>query len=67
MMKISELIPYLKNKNIKFEKITEEDAEKYLRYNNNYYILTSYKNNFERYFIDGEFVDKFIDLDFAYL
>lgn len=67
MMKISELIPYLKNKNIKFEKITEEEAEKYLRYNNNYYNLTSYKNNFERYFIDGEFVDKFIDLDFAYL
>ena len=67
MMKISNMIEYLKNKNIKFEKITEEDAEKYLRYNNNYYNVTSYKHNFERYLVDGKFIDKFIDLDFAYL
>ena len=29
MMKVSEMGPYLKNKNIKFELITEEEAEKY--------------------------------------
>ena len=34
MMKISEMVPYLKEKNIKFEKMSEKDAEKYLRYNN---------------------------------
>ena len=67
MMKISEMVPYLKNKNIKFEIITEAEAEKYLRDNNNYYNLTSYKHNFERYFIDGKFIDKYINLDFAYL
>lgn len=67
MMKISEMVPYLKEKNIKFEKMNEEDAEKYLRDNNNYYNLTAYKNNFERYFVNGEFVKKYIDLDFAYL
>ena len=67
MMKISEMIPYLKNKNIKFEKISEIEAEKYLRDNNNYYNITAYKHNFERYYVDGEFVDKYIDLDFAYL
>jgi len=67
MMKISEMVPYLKGKSIKFEIMTEVEAEKYLRYNNNYYNVTAYKNNFERYFIDGRFVDKFIDLDFAYL
>ena len=67
MLKISEMVPYLKNKNIKFELMTEIEAEEYLKNNNNYYNLTSYKNNFERYFIDGNFVDKFIDLDFAYL
>ena len=67
MMKISNMIEYLKKKNIKFEKISEEDAEKYLRYNNNYYNVTSYKHNFERYLVDGKFIDKFIDLDFAYL
>ena len=67
MMKISEMVPYLKEKNIKFERMNEEDAEKYLRDNNNYYNLTAYKNNFERYFVNGEFVKKYIDLDFAYL
>ena len=61
------MVPYLKQKNIKFEKISEERAEKYLRDNNNYYNVTSYKHNFERYLFDGKFVDKYIDLDFAYL
>jgi len=67
MMKISEMIPYLKEKNIRFEIASEEYAEKYLRDNNNYFNIIAYKHNFERYFIDGEFVDKYIDLDFAYL
>ena len=67
MMKISEMVPYLKTKNIKFELISEEEAEKYLHDNNNYYNVTSYKNNFEKYMIDGVFVNKYIDLDFAYL
>lgn len=67
MMNILEMVPYLKEKNIKFEIVSELEAEKYLRYNNNYYNVTAYKHNFERYFIDGKFVDKFIDLDFAYL
>ena len=31
MMRIDELVPYLKSKNIKFEKISEKDAEEYLR------------------------------------
>ena len=67
MMKISEMVPYLKTKNIKFELISEDKAEKYLRDNNNYYNVTSYKNNFEKYMIDGVFVNKYIDLDFSYL
>lgn len=67
MMKINEMIPYLKTKNIKFNIISEESAERYLRDNNNYFNVTAYKHNFERYFVDGKFVDKFIDLDFAYL
>ena len=67
MMKISEMVSYLKTKNIKFELISEENAEKYLRDNNNYYNITSYKHNFEKYMVDGIFVNKYIDLDFAYL
>ncbi len=68
MMKISELVPYLKSKNIKFEKISEQEAEDYLRNNNNYYNLTSYKHNFLKYPSPaGEYEGLYQDLDFAYL
>ena len=67
MLCVYEMISYLKNKNIKFEYISESDALKYLKDNNNYYNLTSYKHNFEKYMFDGKFIDKYIDLDFAYL
>lgn len=67
MIKISEMVPYLKTKNIKFKLISEDKAEKYLRDNNNYYNVIQYKNNFEKYMINGVFVNKYIDLDFAYL
>lgn len=66
MMKVSEMVPYLKNKNIKFNLLSEEEAEKYLKENNNYYNVTAYKNNFPIYQC-GELTGKYIDLDFAYL
>ena len=66
MLKISEMVPYLKEKNIKFEECNEQDAEQYLRESNNYFNVTSYKNNFVKYQC-GELVGKYIDLDFAYL
>ena len=31
MLKISDMVTYLKNKNIKFEFCNEQDAEKYLK------------------------------------
>ncbi len=66
MMIISDMVPYMKRKNIKFEKCSEKDAEIYLRENNNYYNVTSYKNNFVKYQC-GKQQGKYIDLDFAYL
>lgn len=66
MMKIVELVPHMKEENIKFEKSSEKDAIKYLSENNNYYNVTAYKNNFVKYQC-GEFKGKYIDLDFAYL
>lgn len=66
MMRISDMVPYLKEKNIKFEEFLEEEAEKYLKENNNYFNVTSYKNNFFKYQC-GELEGKYIDLDFAYL
>ena len=48
MMKISEMVPYLKLKNIKFDLISEAEAEIYLKFNNNYYNVTTYKHNFQK-------------------
>lgn len=67
MLHINEMVDHLKLKNIKFERISEKDAENYLKNNNNYYNLASYRNNFEKYFVNGIFIDKYIDLDFSYL
>ena len=61
MMKISEMVPYLKNKNIKFDLISEEESGEYLRSNNNYYNVTAYKNNFPKYQC-GDLTGKYIDL-----
>ena len=67
VLNIDKLINNLKEKNIKFNKMTEQEVKQYLKTNNNYFNVISYKNNFERYMYDGKFVDKYIDLDFAYL
>lgn len=67
MLNPNEMIEHLKSKNIKFNKMSEHIAKEYLKYSNNYYNITSYKNNFEKYYIDGKIIDKYIDLDFAYL
>lgn len=68
MMDVSEMVSHLKKKNIKFEKIRECEAEKYLKDNNNYYNVVSYKHNFLLYPSPaGRFEGMYIDLDFAYL
>ena len=67
MMNIDDMIISLKTKNIKFNYINEDEAKNYLMFNNSYYNVLSYEENFERYYINGVFVDRYIDLDFAYL
>lgn len=67
MLTTSEMIKHLKEKNIKFEQMSEKEASKYLEDNNNYFNLTAYKNNFEKKYINKKFVDEYVDLDFAYL
>lgn len=61
------MIDELKNENIKFKEISEKEALNYLKQNNNYYNICLYKNLFEKYYINGEYINKYIDLDFAYL
>mgnify|MGYP004668140443 FL=1 len=66
MLKIEKMTEHLKNKNIKFKIINENEATIFLKENNNYYNVTSYKNNFIKYQC-GNLKGKYIDLEFAYL
>lgn len=65
-LSVSEQIDRLKEKGIKFNYYSEEDAKKYLTNNNYYYKLTSFRKNFRKYQY-GANKGKYIDLDFGYL
>ena len=65
-LNIDQQINNLKEKNIKFEKYTEEDARKFLTYNNYFFKLKSYAHNYVKY-SKTTMQDKYINLDFAYI
>ncbi len=66
MLNSKEQIEHLKDKGVKFELISDIDAEKYLKDNNNYFKLTSYRKNFPKY-ENGCNMGKYINLDFKML
>lgn len=66
MLKRTEMVDHLKEKNIKFIICSEIDAKNFLKENNNYFNVAVYKNNFIKYQC-GRLKGKYIDLDFAYL
>lgn len=59
-------IEHLKSKGVRFDLISEEEAEKYLIQNNNYFKLRAYRKNFEKY-QDGDLEGQYINLDFEML
>ena len=66
MLDAEELIEHLEEKGVKFELISKEEAKKYLKENNNYFKLVSYRKNFQKY-ENGSNKGKYIDLDFKML
>lgn len=66
LIKTKQQVDHLKNKGITFHYCSESAAADYLRENNNYFKLTSYRKNYEKY-ENPENKDKYINLDFAYL
>lgn len=66
MLNAEELIKHLKEKGVKFELTSMDDAQKYLERNNNYFKLVSYRKNFQKY-ESGEKRGRYIDLDFKML
>ena len=61
-----EQINYLKNKGVLFNIVSEKEAKDFLIINNNYFKLTSYRKNYNKY-QGGKLAGKYIDLEFAYL
>ena len=61
-----EQIEHLKKKGVKFNIISEDDAKNILVIKNNFYKITSYRKNYNKY-QGGKLAGKYIDLDFAYL
>lgn len=60
---INEQIKDLRDKGIKFDIIDEDEAKKFLRYNNYYFKLKTYEKNY----IINPRTNLYINLDFAYL
>ena len=59
-------VEHMKSKGIRFNIVSEAEAEAYLRENNNYFKLRAYRKNFDKY-VGGENDGKYINLDFAML
>lgn len=59
-------IEHMRANGVKFEIMNESDAKSYLRTNNNYFRLRSYRHGFERV-SDGPNRGKYVNLDFAML
>ena len=47
-LSLDEQIQHLKDKGILFNIMDEESAKQYLKYNNNYYKLTSFRKNYDK-------------------
>lgn len=66
MLNTEELIRHLEDKGITFNLIDKEKATQYLKENNNYFKLVSYRKNFPKY-ETGKNIGKYIELDFGML
>lgn len=66
MLSANELIKHLEKKGVKFELISMEESKKYLKENNNYFKLASYRKNFAKY-KTGQKTGTYINLDFKML
>ena len=60
---IDEQIANLKEKGVTFNIVNEDEAKKFLRYNNYYFKLKSYASNYP---VNPK-NNKYVNLDFAYL
>ncbi len=66
LLTTNELITHMKSKGITFNIISEDEAKTFLKENNYYMKLASYRENYPKY-LSGNKMGQYINLDFAYL
>lgn len=66
LLTAEELVDHMEKKGITFNRISKEDAQNFLKHNNYYMKLASYRANYKKY-QNGSKVDQYIGLDFSCL
>lgn len=66
LLTVDEQVEHLEKKGISFDNYSKENAKNYLRYNNNYFKLSSFRKNYDKY-QGGINKGKYINLNFEYL
>lgn len=67
LLTIDQLIEHMISKGIIFNEISADEAKEYLKNNNYYMKLASYRTNYEKQTADCSTKGQYINLDFAYL
>ena len=67
ILNIDEMIEHMKEKGIKFNIISENEAKKFLSESNYYMKLASYRTNYPKYDESSKRCGQYINLEFAYL
>lgn len=66
ILSTNEMIEHMKSKGIKFNIISEDEAREFLKENNYFMKLASYRTNYPKY-KTGKRQNQYINLEFAYL
>ena len=67
LLNTDEMIDHMKEKGIKFNIISEDEAKKFLKESNYYMKLASYRTNYSKYGDNSKKKGQYINLEFAYL
>lgn len=67
MLSIDELIEHMKAKGIRFNIVSEEEAQEFLTTNNYYMKLASYRANYDKCPLESKRAGEYQQSEFAYL
>ena len=68
MKSSQDLVEHMKSKGITFNIVSPEDAVQYMKKNNNYFRVASYRKNYNKRLDSKQNpIDEYVNLDFGYL